>query len=66
MKWHKLLEKREQQVNMQLIEELRKLEQITDVQLKSEEIREVELKMEVSICEVEQGEFQGEDEGLPL
>jgi len=33
-----------------------------NVQLKSEELREAELRMEVSICEAEQGEVLGEDE----
>lgn len=47
---------------MQLAEELRKLEQVMNVQLKSEELREAELRMEVSICEEEQGEVLGEDE----
>lgn len=47
---------------MQLAEELKKLEHIMSVQLRSEECREAELKMEVSICEVEQGEVLGEGE----
>ena len=49
-------------MNMQLAEELRKLEQMMSVKLRSEELREAKLKMEVSIFEVEQGEILGEDE----
>ena len=49
-------------MNMQLAEELRKLEQMMSVQLGCEELREAELKMEVSICEVEQSEAIGTDE----
>ena len=41
-----------------------KLEQILDVQLKSEELRETEMGMEVSICELEQCEVLGEEEGI--
>lgn len=62
VKWQRLQEKRNQQVNMQLAEELMKLEQVMNVKLKSKELREAELKMDISICEVEQGEFLGEDE----
>ena len=43
VKWHRLQEKRKQQVNMQLIEELRKLEQIIDVQLRIEKLNGVTL-----------------------
>lgn len=47
---------------MQLAEELMKLKQIMNVQLKSEELREADLRMKVSICEAKRGEFLGEDE----
>jgi len=49
-------------VNIQLAGELQKLEQEMNVQLKSEELKEAELRMDVSICEVEWGEVLGEDE----
>jgi len=66
--WHKLQrrlqEKKTQQVNMQLAEELMKLEQVLGVKLRSKELRESELEMEVSICELEQGEVLGEEEGI--
>ena len=51
VKWQRLQQKREQQVNIQLEKELIKLEQTLNVQLRCEELREAELKMEVSICE---------------
>ena len=57
MKWQKLHAKREKQVNIQLMEELRKLGQI----LSCEELRKVELKMDVSICGPEHGEILGEE-----
>ena len=47
---------------MQLVEELMKLDQVMNGKLKSETLREDELKMDVSICEVEQGKVLGEDE----
>ena len=46
---------------MKLEEELMKLEQVMNVKLKSRKLREAKLKMDVSICEVEQGEVLGED-----
>lgn len=49
-------------MNIQLAEELRKVEQMMDVQLRCEELREFELKMEVSICESEQSEVMGKYE----
>lgn len=61
VKWQRLRAKREQQVNIQLTEELRKLEQMISVQMGCEELREAELKMEVSICGPEQGEIASED-----
>ena len=61
MKWKRLQVKRNEQVNMQLTEELRKLKQMMGVQLRYEELREAELEMEVSICGPEQGEIMGED-----
>ena len=54
VKWQRLQQKREQQVNMQLAENMRKLEQRMNMQLECAELIEAELKMEVSICEVEQ------------
>ena len=60
--WQRLHAKREQLVNIQLTEEPRKLEQMMSVQLRCEELREVELKMEVSICGLEQGEILGEED----
>ena len=57
VKWQKLHVKREKQVNIQLMEELRKLEQM----LSCEELREAELKMDVSICGPEHGEILGEE-----
>lgn len=48
-------------MNLELAEELRKIEQ-TIVQLESEKLKEVELVMEVSICEPEEGEILGEGE----
>ena len=59
VKWQRLQEKRNQQVNMQLIKELRELEQILDVKLETEKFERVELQkkgnaeedVKVSICE---------------
>ena len=62
VKWKRLQKKREQQMNMQLAKKLRKLEQRMNVQLGCTELRPTELKMEVSICEVEQSEIMGADE----
>lgn len=71
VRWHKLYklqrrlqEKRSQHVNMQLVEEIMKLEHVLDVQQKYEELREIEMGMEVSICELEQSEVLGEEEGI--
>ena len=50
VKWQRLHAKREKKVNIQLTEELRKLEQMISVQMRCQEIREVVLKMDVSIC----------------
>ena len=61
MKWQRLHAKREKQVNIQLTEELRKLKQLMSVQLRCEELREAELKMEVSICGPKRGEILGEE-----
>ena len=61
VKWKRIHAKREQRVNIQLTEELRKLEQMMSVHLRCEELREAELKMEVSICGPEQGEILGEE-----
>ena len=62
VKWQRLHAKREQQVNIQLKKELRKLKQMMSVQLRCEELREAELKMEVAICGPEQGEILGEED----
>ena len=62
MKWQRLQEKRNQQVNMQLTEELRNLEQMMSERLGCEELIEAELEMEVSICGPEQGEILGEED----
>lgn len=63
VKWHRLQKKREKRVNTKLIEELRKLEQMMDVQLRSEKLKGVELKQnkvvgeEQVLCELEDGEM---------
>ena len=57
VKWQRLHAKREKQVNIQLTEVLRILKQM----LRCEELREAELKMDVSICGPEQGEILGEE-----
>ena len=57
VKWQKLHARREKQVNIQLMEEMRKLEQM----LSCEELREAELKMDVSICGLQHGEILGEE-----
>ena len=57
VKWKKLHAKKEKQVKIQLMEEMRKLKQM----LSYEELWEVELKMDVSICGPEQGEILGEE-----
>ena len=60
MKWHKLQEKREHQVNLQLMEELRKLDQIMDVELRTKKLEEVELQQEKLVGE-EQVSFELKD-----
>ena len=60
VKWQRLHAKRDQNLKILLTEELRKLEQMMSVQLRCEQLREAELKMEVSICGPEQGETMGE------
>lgn len=57
MKWQKLHAKRKRLINIQLAEELRKLEPL----LSCGELRESELKMDVSICGPEQGESLGKE-----
>lgn len=57
VKWQKLHARREKQVNIQLMEDLRKLEQM----LSCKELIEGELKMDVSICGPEHGEIMGEE-----
>lgn len=54
VKWRKLQQKRDRQINMQLMEELKKLEQVMDVQLKCMQLRAAELEEEVSIDETEE------------
>ena len=61
VKWQRLHAKREQQVKIHLIEEMRKLEQMMSVQMRCEELRQAELKMEVSICGLEHGEILSEE-----
>lgn len=61
VKWKRLYAKREQQVNISLKKVLRKLKKMISVQLKYEELREAELKMEVSICGPKQGEILGDE-----
>ena len=56
VKWQRLQQKREQQMNMQFAEKLRKLEQRMNVQLGCVELRAAELKKEVSICEAGKSE----------
>lgn len=60
VKWHRLKEKRKKQVNMQLIEELRKLEQIIDVQLRINKLEAVELQHD-KVAGDEQVPFELED-----
>ena len=57
VKWQKLHARREKQVNIQFIEELRKIKQM----LSCEELREAKLEMDVSICSPEHGEILGEE-----
>ena len=62
VKWQRLQEKRNQQVNLQTAEELRKIEQILSAQEELEELREADAEMEVSICRLEQDEMLGEED----
>jgi len=57
VEWQKLHAKKETQVNIQLMEEMMKLEQM----LSCEELREAEFKMDVSICGLEHGAILGEE-----
>lgn len=50
LKWQRLQEKRNQQVNLEITEELRKIEQILSAQEEPKELREVDAEMEISIC----------------
>ena len=45
----------------EIVEELRKIEQILSAQEESEKLREAEVELEVSICRPEQGEMLGEE-----
>lgn len=51
VKWKRLQQKRDRQINMQLTEELINLEQIMDVQLRREELRAAELEEEEEIID---------------
>ena len=62
VKWQRLQVKRNQQINMQLIEEIRNLEQMMSEKWRCEELREAELEMDFSICGPEQGEILGEED----
>ena len=53
VKWQRLQQKREQQANMQLAKESRKLEQMMSVKLRCKKLREIESEMEVSISKPE-------------
>ena len=59
VKWQRLQEKRNQQVNLEIAEELRKIKQILSTQEEPQELREAEAEMEVSISRPEQGEMLG-------
>ena len=52
VKWQRLQQKRDLQISMELTGELRKLEQMMDVQLRREELIAAELEEEVSIGEI--------------
>lgn len=73
VKWQRLQEKSNQQLNMQIIKELRELEQIIDVKLKTENLKRVELQqkkdveedVEVSICEPKYGPLLFESDEEP-
>ena len=62
VKWPRLRDWRNQQVKLEIVEELRKIEQILSAQEESEELREAEVELEVSICRPEQGEMLGEED----
>ena len=52
VKWQRLQQKRDLQISMQLTGELRKLEQMMDIQLRQKEFRAAEFEEEVSIGEI--------------
>lgn len=54
VKWQRLQQKRDRQINMQLTEELKKLEKMMDVQLRQEELKAAELEEEVCIDGIEE------------
>lgn len=62
VKWPRLRERRNQQVRSELVEELRKIEQILSAQEESEKLRGAEVELEVNICRPEQGEMLGEED----
>ena len=62
VKWPRLRERRNQQVKLEIVEELRKIEQILSAQEESEKLREAEEELEVSICRPEQGEMLGKED----
>ena len=68
VKWQRLQEKREQQVNMQLIKEIRELEHVIDAKQRIEELERIELQqkedVEVLICYPESGPllFESDEE----
>lgn len=67
VKWQRLQEKREQQVNMQILKETRELEQVIQ-KLKRVELQQkedVEEDVEVSICEPERGPLVFESDEQP-
>ena len=68
MKWQRLQEKWNHQVNLQLIKEIRELEQVLDARQRMEKLETVELQqkedVEVSICYPESGPllFESDEE----
>lgn len=62
VKWKRLRERRNEQMKLQIVEELRKIEQILSAQEESEKPREAEVEMKVSICRLEQGEMLWEED----
>lgn len=68
VKWQRLQEKRNHQVNMQLMEEIRELEQVIDAKQRIEELERIELQqkedVEVLICYPESGplHFESDEE----